>query len=209
VTRAYHRKLRGSRKGERGSRKGEGKGGRPALTLYNDPDHWIIVAALKILTDPKDQRTLAILQALDFLLTEHASIEVELGTCVRDGVEHGRLSLENTQPPRAPHTILSNNPPDRPTRAAPGGRALRRSRLKILREKVDHYRGAKLARKEEMFRGLSFLSFDFIANGRWLEAGRILQTLGWEMNESTRSRLAAILSQSAEQNVPQAIETMR
>jgi hypothetical protein len=192
MTRAYHRSKRGARKRERGPHKGEG--GRPALTLYNDPDYWIIVAALKILTDPKDQQTLAILQALDFLLTEYDSIEVELGTCVRDGVERGRMSLINTQPPRAPHTILSNFPPDRPTWAAPGGRALRRSRLKILREKVDHYRRAKLGRKEEMFRGLSSLALDFIVHGRMIEAGTILQKLGWEMNDATRSRLAAILS---------------
>jgi hypothetical protein len=137
---------------------------------------------------------LAVLQALDFLLTEHDSIEAELGTCVRDGVERGRLSLINIQPPRAPHTILSNFPPDRPTRAAPSGQALRRSRLKILREKVDHYRRAKLGRKEEWFRGLSFLAFDFITNGQWLQAGLILQRIGWKMNDATRSRLAAILS---------------
>ena len=157
--------------------------GRPALTLYNGPDRQIIVAALKLISDPKDPRSLAILQALDFLLTPYDSIAVELGG--------DRLSLINTEPP---HAISANSPPDRQPLSAPGGRAFRRSRLKLLREKVDKYRRAKLAKQEELFRDLSFLAFDFIAHGRRLEAGRILQALGWEMTDATRSRLAAILS---------------
>jgi hypothetical protein len=192
MTRASLRR-RVFRKGQRGRPKGEG--GRPALKLYNDPDRMIVVSALRLGSDPQEQRSLAILQALDFLLTEYDSIEVELGTCVRHGVERGRLSLINTEPPRAPS---ANFPPDRQPLSAPGRRAFRRSRLRLLRDKVDRYgrasRANELGKREVWFRDLSFLAFDFITNGRWLEAGLVLQKIGWEMNESTRARLAEILS---------------
>jgi hypothetical protein len=174
----------------------KGVGGRPAFTLYNVPDRWIVVTALWFRSDPREQRSLAILQALDFLLTPYDSIDVEVGTCVRerDGVEHGRLSMINTEPPRAPSGILENFPPDRQPLSAPGRKAFRRSRLKNLPEKVDRYRRAKLARQEELFLGLSHLAFNFIAHGDLFSAGSILAKIGWEMNDSTRSRLAEILS---------------
>jgi hypothetical protein len=173
---------------KRGPKKGDG--GRPRLTLYDDPDRWIIVAAMWLRGDPKERRSLATLQALDFLLTPYDSITVELGHAMRDGREWGRLSMENTAPPRA---VSANAPPTHRPLSAPSGRAFRRSRLQLLRKKIDHYRRAKLTKQEALFHGLSFLALDFISHGEGLKASAILQRLGWDMNEATRLRLAEII----------------
>ena len=51
---------------KRGPRKGDG--GRPAYKIHDDPDRWIIVTALWLRDDPKDHRSFAVLQMLDYLL---------------------------------------------------------------------------------------------------------------------------------------------
>jgi len=175
---------------KRGPRKGEG--GRPARKLYDDPDCWIIVAALWLRTDPKDQRAFETLQMLDFLLTPHDSIELARGTRVRDGVEWDCLSITNTTPPRA---VASNSPGRRPL-SAPGRQAFRRSRLQLLREKVDFYRHAKLSEREARFCQLCFLGLYFAVGGR-VEAVPILKMVGWDLPEAARARLAVIIGRNA------------
>jgi hypothetical protein len=61
---------------KRGRWSGKSKGGRRAYRLDTDPDCWVIVAALWFRHDPKDQRSFAVLQALNVLLAPHDSIEV-------------------------------------------------------------------------------------------------------------------------------------
>ena len=172
---------------KRGPRKGDG--GRPAYKIHDDPDRWIIVTALWLRDDPKDHRSFAVLQMLDYLLTPHNSIEVERGSRMVDEVEYGCLSLTNTEPPREPS---SNCPPDRQALSAPGRRAFRHSRLKHLQEKVGFYQRAKLSEREARFYSLTQLGLDFIVGGR-REAGPVLKMLGWEMTAMARQRLADIL----------------
>jgi hypothetical protein len=174
---------------KRGPHKGDG--GRAAYKLHDDPDRWIIIAALWFRDDPKGQRAIETLQALDCLLTAHDSIELALGTTVRDGLEYGCLSITNTAPQRA---LSSNsNWMERRPLSAPGGRAFRRSRLQLLQRKVDSYRRAKFSEREAKFGSLAFLALDFLAGGRGDLAGPTLAMLGWDMAGPARERLAGIL----------------
>ena len=57
-----HKSEPGPRK--RGPRKGDG--GRPPLRLYNDPDRWIVIIALSLKDDPREQRSYTTLRRLTF-----------------------------------------------------------------------------------------------------------------------------------------------
>jgi hypothetical protein len=81
-------------RGKRGPLKGDG--GRPKDKLYNDPDRWIIVGALWYKKNPREQRSFAVLQALDNLSTQYDCIELARGTKVKDGIEYGALAIVNT-----------------------------------------------------------------------------------------------------------------
>jgi hypothetical protein len=164
---------------KRGRWSGKSKGGRRAYWLDTDSDCWVIVAALWFRHDPKDQRSFAVLQALNFLLTPHDSIEVALGTRVVDGIEKRCLGLTNTQPARG----YELNRPDREPLSAPDGRTFRHSRLKLLQKKVDFYRRAKLSKIEISFCSQCFLALHLLVTGREGEAMLVCATVGWAMNE--------------------------
>lgn len=175
---------------KRGPRKGDG--GRPAYTLVDDPDRFVIVAALWFGDDRKGRRAYETLQALDFLLTRHdISLEVAPDLVQIPGLGARRvLSLTNPEPSRR----LARNSPARRPHSAPGGAAFRRSRLQLLREKVDRYSRAKLTKREVWFRDVAWLGLDFVAHGRLIEAAPVFAAIGWQIDESVASRLLGILS---------------
>jgi hypothetical protein len=183
---------------KRGPPKGEG--GRPLVPLFTDPDRFIVITALWLRRgDPIAQRSFPVLQAADNLLTPYDSIELAIDSIEQDGKPYRRLTITNTQAPRA---LASNSPARRP-HAAPGGGALRISRLKNLRKKVQLYQSAQLSKEEVLWRDLCFMALDFIAHGEGLRAAPILVTIGWQLNDAARARLAEILGEGTLDLYPQ------
>jgi hypothetical protein len=180
-------------RGKRGPR--EGDGGRPRYKLYEDPDRWIVIAALWYSrSDPKEQMGIAHLQALDNLLTKYEKIELALGALpieerLRGGIEHRSLSIANTEPPLK---VATNSPARRPL-SAPGGMTARRSRLQGLQFKVQQWQRARLNKSEELWKGLCHLALDFMAMGEPDKALPLLAKVGWDLPEAARKRLAEIL----------------
>ncbi len=129
----------------------KGMGGRPEGTrrlIYDDPDRWVIVTMLWLRQDPKERRSIALIEALDNLLTPHDGVELVLDEPREiEGVEHGVLGILNQTPDRVPDRRDSNKPDRRP-RSAPGGAAFCRSRLQHLQAKIARFKGAKLTKKE-------------------------------------------------------------
>jgi hypothetical protein len=179
-------------RGKRGPR--EGDGGRPSYKLYEDPDRWIVIAALSYRSDPKEQRGIAQLQALDNILTKYEKIELALGALpieerLRDGIEHRSLTIANTERDLA---LATNSPARRPL-SAPGGMTARRSRLQGLQFKAQQWQLARLNKSEELWKGLCHLALDFMAMGEPDKALPILAKVGWDLPEAARNRLAEIL----------------
>ncbi|MGA2638449.1 hypothetical protein [Methylocella sp.] len=133
------------------------------------------------------------LLAVDGILSPFDCIEVETGTSMNDG-RPASFSITNTQPARA----LATNSPARIPHAAPGGAALRNSRLKNLREKVALYRRlgmrTKLSKKEVFWRDSCFLAFNALAAGDHAVGGLLLQTVGFDMTAASQRRFASALT---------------
>jgi hypothetical protein len=179
----------------RGPRPGDG--GRPALTLDRDPDRKIIVAALWYWRTHEAQRSFAVLQWLDSLFTLHDVIE--LGTRMIDGAE--RLTVENTAPDRkvnrrAREDERRNIAPDRRPLSAPDLKAFRKSRLQLLRAKVDRYRNKKLDELETAYCSHCDLAFLALVAGDYATAMFTFATVQWGISEVEGKRLAAILTLS-------------
>jgi len=166
----------------------KGDGGRPAGTrrlIFNEPipDRWIIATALKIKIDPEKQRSFETLQPLEWVLTDHDRIKYEVD-------DFGRLSgITNTQPRYG--SMLNRN--DRKLHAAPGGHALRKSRLESLGAKVAKYqklqRENKLTGSETAWLGLYHLALDFLAHGETEQATSLLAAVGWDVPSAALERL--------------------
>lgn len=169
---------------KRGPRKGDG--GRPALALDQDPDRKIIIASLWFWRTRDKQRSIQILQLLDFLFTEHDVIAV--------ATEPGKLTLENTTPNRK---TFANAPPEYRPLSAPGRRAFRRSRLRRLQQKIEHYRDKNLTEMETAYCTQAFLALEFLAKGNPM-AQFALATVGWTIGNAEGKRLALILSTKPE-----------
>jgi hypothetical protein len=169
---------------KQGPRKGDG--GRPALTLDQDPDRKIIIASLWFWRTRDKQRSIPILQLLDFLFSEHDVIAV--------ATEPGKLTLENTTPNRA---TCANAPPEHRPLSAPGGRAFRRSRLRRLQQKIDDYRDKEMTGAELAYCSQAELALAMLATGNPM-AQFTFATVGWEISEAEGKRLALILSAKPE-----------
>ena len=105
------------------------------------------------------------------------------------GVEFVEIGITNTQPLLA---AGPNNLPDHLPRAAPGGRAFRRSRLDALRTKVSFYQRKNLNVLERKFCSPCFMALDMLAGGRPEMADPLLRMVKWEMTEPARARLAKL-----------------
>jgi len=177
----------------------KGEGGRPAYRLDTDPDRKIIVAALWYWRTDKEQRSFEVLQLLDNLLTPHDVIELELGTQMIDGTEHECLTVKNTVPDRdndrRTHKDQRRNiAPDRRPLSAPDRESFRKSRLQLLRAKIDRYRNKKLGKLETAYCSQCDLAFGLLAIGDYARAMFTLATVQWEISEVEGKRLAAILT---------------
>jgi hypothetical protein len=182
---------------KRGPRKGDG--GRPKLRLDTDPDRKIIVAALWYWRTHGAQRSFEVLQLLDNLLTQHDVIELEVGTQMVDGAEYGRLTVINTASDRKADGRTHSDPgrnvaPDRRPLSGPDRGAFRKSRLQLLRAKIDRYRNKRLDKLETAYCSHCDLAFMALAADDPVGAAFIFATVGWEMSEAERKRLAAILA---------------
>ena len=173
--------------GSRGPRKG---GGRRAYRLDQDRDRKIVVAALWFWQTRKAQRSFEVLELLDALFTDNDKINIELGD--------NRLTITNAagdrRPDRRNHRDTRRNvAPDRRPKAAPNGKAFRKSRLQALRDKIDRYGDAKLTGLE-----VAFLTHSFVGLGK-LSVGDptgmfALASAGWTLSEAEGKRLASILA---------------
>ena len=174
-------------RGARGPRKG--RGGRPPLRLYSDPDRFVVIIALWLRDDPREQRSYTTLEAFDLLLSRHDGIELELGTRIVAGVEFVQIGINSTQPLRSngPNNLLDHLP-----RATPGGQTFRRSRLDDLRAKVAFYQRKDLNALELKFCRPCFMALDMLAGGRPEMADPLLRMVKWDMNEAARERLAKL-----------------
>ena len=99
---------------KRGPRKNDG--GRPRTQIYEDPDRWIVAAAIWFGGSPEEQRSIELIEALDNLLTPHEGVELILETRPMNDSEHGCLGIVNVTDDRIPGTNL----PDRRPRSSPG-----------------------------------------------------------------------------------------
>jgi hypothetical protein len=166
-----------------GPHKGDGGGSRRLIFNEPIPDRWIIASALKI-ADLERQRAFDVLQLLESVLTDQSCIEYEIGP--------GIFSTVNTQPPYG----SASNRNDRQPLAAPGGHALRHSRLENLSAKVAKYqklqRGNKLTGNEARWLGLYHLALDFLAHGEREQAALLLDSVGWTVPPAARERLGRL-----------------
>jgi hypothetical protein len=174
-----------ARKFKRGPRKGDG--GRPKgemIRIYDDPDRLIIETARWLRKDPREQRTKALLQALDFLFTPHDCIGLAI-----ERVEYGALGITNTTPLRLP----TRNSPARKLHSAPGGAALLKSRVQNLQEKMIRFQMVRPNKKENLWRGLFHLALDFLAHGEVSKGVALLNSAGIDLPLAARKRFVEIL----------------
>ncbi len=169
-------------------------GGRPKVLLFDDPDRWIIAIAFWLRRDPKDQRSIAPIQALDNLLTPHEGVDLVLETCSIKGVEHGVLGIINTTPDRASDRRLNRNVLDRLPRSAPGGKRFRKSRVQYLQAKIAAFQRTKLTEKEAQWLGTCLLGLNFIVAPGTAEMGFLaLASAGLQLPDAGCQRIADLL----------------
>ena len=122
-------------------------------------------------------------------------IEFEFGTRDIDEIQHGVIGVVNTRPERTPdkrthRDVRRNIAPDHRPLSAPSGKALRRSRIDLLRRKVNHYRTAALSAVDAEFCRAAFRALaEFQVIG---EPGPLLDILA--LDERARARLLNVLS---------------
>ena len=96
-----------------------GSGGRPTYTLSTDPDRVIVITAIYLW----DTVGTAPLQFLDATFSGDNAVKFDFDTL-------GVIGVVNTRPEQKPNWRKRNEQPDRKLLSAPGGNALRRSRVR-------------------------------------------------------------------------------
>jgi hypothetical protein len=197
----------------RRSLKRRDKGGRPTLTLSTDPDRLIVTGAIWLPDNPVAIRlqllgsnpASLLLQLLDSLIAPHDGVKFGFGDKDVDGEKHGVIGVANTQPEHKPNWRRRNEAPDRKLRSAPNGKTLLRSRLALLRRKVERYRDAPLSEADATFCRAAMKAWQAVKYG---DLAPLVDLAG--PDERARARLCAILAAleaattpDAEKNVAQ------
>jgi hypothetical protein len=185
----------------RGPRKKDGGRPKGTVPLYDDADRFVIAAALSLGESAIDQRSIALIQALDNLLTPHEGIEVAPDEArLIDGVEYSAGTIINTTPNRTPDR-RNRNVQERKPLSPPGGKTFRRSRLRHLQLKIANFRRAfqraELSEKEVQWLGLCRFGLTQIvtADAKRAYMGFLtLASAGFQLPEAARQRVVNLLS---------------